>query len=218
MSNNEKAANAIVLLAVADIKKAQDGIRTALVSLDTEIHANAVQCLMHAEKHNDTSLMRRLLVDIIDTKTGYRRQGLINWMRKWSPLELAKDSINMSGTDFAGNKRPFKIEEANATPFWLDADNNEKVAVPMYQKNLFTKLTSAADAFRDAVANTKDGKPIDPTKAFYPGKYTDEIGDFLFRMEIDVAGLAVKCKDDTEAVAKAHAKQAKVAAKAEQPA
>jgi hypothetical protein len=168
------------LLDKAVIKTDQDGIRGTLVSLDARIHANAVQCLMHAEKHGDTSLMRRLLIDIIDAKSGYRRQGIIAWMRTFSPMELKSDVISLSGT-LNGERRPFKVEEANKTPFTELAAARERVEMrPIFRDNLTSKVERAVREYKQAVDNTKieNGKvigPKDPTKPFYDGIHLDKM-------------------------------------------
>jgi hypothetical protein len=184
---------ALVLLAKDAIKKDQDAIKHSLTKLDKSIHDNAVQCMMHAEKHGDTSLMRRLLVEVVDAKSGYRRQGLINWMRKHSPMELSKDTINLTGTDAQGNRRPFKVEEANATPFWNDTDNREMVVRPVFQDNLVSKFKAGLSEFAKAKANTLNGKPIDPSKPFYDGKAVDEVDDILTQIQ----GLVDKLPQDS---------------------
>ncbi len=176
---NTAAAVALVLLDKDTIKRNQDGIRTSLLSLDRQIHDNAVQCMLHAEKHGDTSLMVRLLVNTIDKKTGYRRAGLINWMRKFSPMELSGDTINLSGTDGQGNKRPFLVDKANATPFWSDSDNNEMVARPVFKDTLMSKIDKAYSEFTSAMENTVNGKPVDPSKPFYDGIHGDKMADFF---------------------------------------
>lgn len=176
-------AKALVLIGKDEIKADQDVIRVNLVGLDASIHKNAVQCLMHAEKHGDTSLMRRLLIDIIDAKTGYRRQGLINWMRKFSPMELAGDTINLSGTDGKGAKRQFQIDLANATPFWLDRDNAERVAKPVFRDTLMSKFDTAIKEFEASAANTLNGKPIDPSKPFYDGLHIDKMVEFFTNLK-----------------------------------
>lgn len=84
------------LLSADEIKLDQDSIKKTLTALDQQIHLNAVQCLMHCEKHRDTSLMVRLLVEIIDgDTTGYRRQGLIAWMKYFSPMRLSGKTLSL---------------------------------------------------------------------------------------------------------------------------
>lgn len=178
----EKLPFSLVLDTKENIKKGQDAIRVTVLQLDLAIHNNALQCMMHAEKHGDTSLMRRLLVEIIDAKTGYRRQGLINWMRKFSPMELSVDNINLSGTLENGARRPFRIEEAHNTPFWTDSANAERVAKPVYQDTLLSGVNRAVKAIIDAIDNTIDGKPIDTGKPYFDGIHGSKVVDFARRV------------------------------------
>jgi hypothetical protein len=155
------------------IKADQDGIRTSIVALDMNVHANAVQCLMHAEKHGDTSLMARLLNDVLDEKTGYNRRGLIRWMRMFSPMELDGKKITLTGVDEDGNKRPFLISKANATPFYLSSQLNQQGAKPVFQDTLVSKFDTMVKEFENSWANTQNVNgelvAIDTTKPHYIG-------------------------------------------------
>lgn len=185
------------------IKQDQDGIRVSLTKLDGSIHANAVQCLMHAEKHGDTSLMRRLLVDIVDAKSGYRRQGIIAWMRKYSPMELNKDVINLSGTLADGSKRPFRVEEANKSPFTGSNEFAERVGKPIYRDTLLSKVNLAIKEFKNAVANTVvvngQNTAIDPKKPFYDGINLDKMRTGFEQIESNVIEIQA-WKDSTKDV------------------
>lgn len=179
------------LLEKSVIKKDQDGIRTSLIKLDARIHANAVQCLLHAEKHGDTSLMRRLLVDIVDSKSGYRRQGLIAWMREFSPMELKGDNITLSGV-VNGERRPFRVEEANKTPFTSLASAREMVqSRPIFKDNLTSKVERAIKEYRAAIENTlitpgQPPAPKDPSKPFYDGINMDKMDLFFDKLDGDL--------------------------------
>jgi hypothetical protein len=187
------------------IKEDQNGIKSDLTGLDQRIHLNAVHCLLHCSIHRDTSLMRRLLIDVIDTKTGYRRAGLINWVRKFSPMELKQDTINLSGLQseagilsmakqfpgldmatwgIAGKERPFLVEQAFNTPFWTDKDNNEMVVKPVYREQLMSKIALSMKEFRAAIANTANGEAIDVTKPFYDGLHSDKVIEFYNKLEV----------------------------------
>jgi hypothetical protein len=192
-------SNKVTLLSSESIKQGQDTIKKNLINLDTLIHDNAVQCLLHCSLHNDPSLMVRLLVDVIDEKSGYRRQGLISWMRKHSPMELKGKTINLSGlitseaqqkaliaafpdTDpklfVVGERRPFLVEEANKAPFTTDPGNKEMVK-PLFQGVLLSPINSAASKFNAAIENTANGQPVDVSKPFFAGKHGDKILDFF---------------------------------------
>lgn len=168
------------LLGVTVIKTDQDGIKSDLGSMDARIHANAVQCLMHAEKHGDTSLMRRLLVDIVDAKSGYRRQGLIAWMKEFSPMRLEGDNIKLNGMK-DGAKQPFNLERAHLTFFADLSSAREMVPLrPIFRDGLTSKLERAVKEYKDAVANTiiEPGQAPRPKvvgKPFYQGERMDKI-------------------------------------------
>lgn len=180
----------LVLLAVDAIKAGQDRIRKSVMSLDMEVHANAVQCLMHAEKHGDTSLMTRLLMEILDDKTGYRRQGLIAWMRAFSPMELNGKKITLTGM-LDGKKRPFDIQKANDTPFYSAPRFAEREVKPIFQDTLLSKFDTMVREFEAAWANTMNGKPIDPKKPFYDGIHSAQIIDFIEKGKAMRSGLPV---------------------------
>jgi hypothetical protein len=201
------------LLEKSVIKKDQDGIRVSLIKLDARIHANAVQCLLHADKHGDTSLMRRLLVDIVDAKSGYRRQGLIAWMRAFSPMELKGDNITLSGT-IDGERRPFKIEEANTTPFTSLASAREMLAVrPVFRDNLTSKVERAIREYRAAIENTllepgQPPRPKDIKKPFYDGIHLDKMEEFFDGLDKSL-GEVMAWNDSTKDVYQARDQLAK---------
>lgn len=203
------------LLGKDDIKTEQDGIRGGLLKLDMAVHTNAIQCLLHAQKHNDPSLMRRLLVDVLDTKSGYRRQGLINWMRKHSPLELKGDNINMGGIDAKGNKREFLLQEAAETPFWNDSANNERVAKPVFQSAILNPIDKAIKTMEASLENTANGQPVDPSKPYYDGVGSDKVVDFLKKVKEMRGELPADTTEDVRKVqARTQADQAYLAAQA----
>jgi len=164
----------------ATIKADQDGIRLDLKSLDARIHINAVQCLLHAEKHGDTSLMRRLLIDIVDDKSGYRRQGLIGWMKAFSPMRLEKDVIKLNGIK-EGIRQAFECEKAYNSPFTTMTSLNEKIAFkPIFRDGMTSKIERVVKEYKDAVANTvivpgKGSQPKTIGKPFYNGVHMDKI-------------------------------------------
>lgn len=227
---SKQAIYGIEILDKQAIKDDQDGIKTVLGGLDLRVHANAIQCMIHAEIHGDTSLMRRLLVDTITEVTGYRRQGLINWMKKFSPMELkGKDNLDLSGVvtdDFMkslakqfpdlklpdlkeGDKRPWLIEQANKTPFWTDKDNAERVAKPVYRDAILGKFDLGIREFEAAFNNTTtaQGKaaPIDATKPYYDGVQVDKALEFFQSMKNNVTNFRTAVKDDTREVRNAQA-------------
>lgn len=209
----------LVLMDKETIKSEQDKIKVNLANVDQSIHENMIQCLLHAKEHGDTSLARRLLIDTLDGKnTGYRVQGLINAMRKFSPLELKEDNINLSGTmteaqavalmkafpeldgKLAAGKRPFLIEQFAKTYFWKDSDNNERVAVPVYQETMVSPILRVVKDFDLAMENTVNGKPVNAAKKFYDGIHADQVAEAMSKIKEIINSLP---KDSTWAVRKA---------------
>lgn len=193
ITGDTKAAALPEIATVSAIKAGQDQIKVNLASLDVQVHANAVQCLMHAAKHGDTSLMTRLLVDTLGDKSGYRRQGLIVWMRRFSPMELAGKTINLSGI-VNGERKPFLLEEANETPFWNLATARETTAEPIFRDNLVKAMERAVKTYRDAVNNTivtpgAGAAAIDTSKPYYDGVQLDVVEDTFAKIEGLIATL-----------------------------
>jgi len=175
------------------IKLDQDvNIRSPLMKLDTAIHANAVQCMLQAQKHGDTSLMRRLLIDIVDDKTGYRRQGLIAWMRRFSPMELSGDVIKLSGT-INGHPIPWDILTASRTSFRDIPEFAEQIVLkPQFKGGFVGQIERALKAYKSSIDNTLivDGKvqgPIDPKKPFYSGIHLDKMDEIFDAIKAQAA-------------------------------
>jgi hypothetical protein len=219
----------------AAIKLDQDGIKTDLGKLDFRIQMNHMQCLMHAMLHGDTSLERRLLLDIIDEKTGYRRKGLIAHMRLFTPMELKGDIINLSGLVTAewqaqltklspgivlpaiGEKRPFLLELALNHPFTsLDVAREQVAWKPFYKDTVVSRIEAANKNYRAAIANTvivagEKPKPLDPSKPFYDGIHLDKMDAAFDKIEA-ILGEIESWKDSTKVVRDAHAKAAEAEA------
>lgn len=182
MSNEDPKADATVLPELweaADIKADQNVIRSSLLDVDARVHMNAFMCLAHCAKHGDTGPMRRLLVDIIDAKTGYRRQGLIVWMKTWGPMRLDGDNIKLTGM-VDGIRQPFRLEKAFETPFWTMAGAREMVPFkPIFRDGLTSKLERAVKEYKDAMANTifeaGNARPKVAGKPFYNGNQADKV-------------------------------------------
>lgn len=198
------------LLSADEIKLDQDSIKKTLTSLDQQVHMNAVQCLMHCEKHRDPSLMIRLLVEIIEKdKNGYRRQGLIAWMQYFSPMRLTKNAINLSGKDEHGKEQAFNVEKAMKTPFWV---LTKEVAVikPIYQQGVLAAINKAVKDLEESILNTdENGQPVDKARPFFKGKNQAVLLNFA--TEVKKLGASIPA-DLTLDIDKAQKKQAELAA------
>jgi hypothetical protein len=201
------------LLSSDEIKLDQDSIKKSLTALDLQVHNNAVQCLMHCMEHRDTSLMVRLLTEIIDADTtGYRRQGLIAWMKYFSPMRLSGKTVNMSGKvdkDGKSVEQPFDVEKAYATPFWKLTREAPAILRPIYQQGVLGAINKAIRDFEEAVANTNDkGEPIDKERPFYKGKNAPTLVNFATEVK---KLAAIVPSDSTKDVDTAQKKQAEIA-------
>lgn len=95
----------------ADVTKCIESIANRTKKLDTDIHAAAVSCLWHADKHGDITLMNRL---IEACGRGRRR----NAMREWA-IEFGKFGWDMEAKELVYNKRgETRLEEASALAPW----------------------------------------------------------------------------------------------------
>lgn len=193
------------LLSKEIIKGDQDvNIRMPLVALDTAIHANLIQTYLHAQKHGDTSLTRRLLVDIVDAKSGYRRQGIIAHMRRFTPMELHGDIIKLTGT-INGTPIPWDILGASRQSFRDIPEFAEQIVLkPTFKGGFVGQIERALKAYKASVENTlvKDGKvvgPIDPKKPFYSGIHLDKM-DAVFDEIKSAASKFETFNDDTAEV------------------
>lgn len=194
----EMAKLGIILCSTKVIKGQQDRIKKTLGNLDEDIHANAVQCLTHAYVHRDTTPMRRLLVEIVGPDSGYRRQGLIAWMRTFSPMELKGTNIKLSGKDGKGEERPFLVEEAAKTKFMKDSRFAEKAIKPVYVDTILAPQLNAERKFREAWSNTgPDGKAINPNEPFFDGLHGDKVLNFFDAVKALRAELP---RDDSKAI------------------
>ena len=192
----------------AKIKSDQDSIRKSLVKIDAQIHANLIQCYLHAEKHGDTSMTRRLLVEVVDAKSGYRRQGMIVHMRKFTPMELVGDVIKLTGVTINDKgeevRKPWLIEEANRTAFTSLVEAREQIARPIFRDTLFSKLNAAQRDWKACKANTVmvNGKPapIDKTKPYFDGLHFEALDVFFTELDKNVTEIVSTMPDSTKDV------------------
>lgn len=122
-----KSAKAIGLLVDTAITHTQKG--------DTLVHDAAIQCLAHAEKCGDTTLMDRLVKGL---GKSVRVQALRLWVHDFSPIRWngddevgqAKATIGKDNTPNP-NYRPYNVAAANETPFFAYAPGAERTARPL---------------------------------------------------------------------------------------
>jgi hypothetical protein len=110
-----------VLLSAVNIGKLIDkAVKTTKQGLEL-IHQAEIQCLAHAEKHGDTTLLTRLVTEVRDNCKGVVVAGLNKHIQDNSPIRLSVDpetkevkaKILKEGDP---GFKPFDIQTAEATP------------------------------------------------------------------------------------------------------
>lgn len=108
------------LLQTNDIKTAIKWIKTTGKKFDNKVHETAVQTIMHAQQHGDVTLVQSLLNAM--PKSG-RAEALAHWVREFTPLTVLGKAGNFSVKLSKKSVREYKIDDAEATPFYeLTAD------------------------------------------------------------------------------------------------
>jgi hypothetical protein len=211
------ASKALTLLPVKAIKAHQATIKVRMMTLDADVHSNAIQCYLHAKEYGDTTPLQHLIIDCLGLKgSGYRVRALIAHMQRFTPCALYKDVIRLTG-NVNGVPIPWDIETAALTPFWTIPDFDEVLAFkPVYKDGVIAKIAKASKEYRDSVGNAKivDGKvvgPIDPTKPFYDGIHLDKMDDIFDRVAKIVEEFET-FNDDTAVRAKARKQKAEAEA------
>jgi hypothetical protein len=100
------------------IKAAIKSIKTTGGTLQQKVHDTAIQCMLHAQEHGDTTLLSSLL-DAVPAMV--RNKGLHKWITDHSPLLISYDKkeqqykVRKNKKDSANE---WNIDTANSTPFW----------------------------------------------------------------------------------------------------
>lgn len=98
------------------VRKSIQSIARRGKKLDQDIHATAIQCLIHREHHGDNTLAR----DLVDAmpKSG-RRKALVKWFEDFGAMQL-------KGTEFKNVKDgAVDVDGANQVPFWEYTEENK---------------------------------------------------------------------------------------------
>ena len=117
-----------VLKSAAQIGKMVDTAITHTVKGDALIHEAAVQCIAHAEKHGDVTLLDRLVTGV---GKSVRVQGLKVWAQEFTPIRWNGDGkVGLLKKGQNGFK-PFDVPKAMETPFWALSAADERTAKPL---------------------------------------------------------------------------------------
>ncbi len=110
------------MLPTKTVSKMIASIAKRAAKLDVDIHIAAIQCMLHAQKHGDVTLMDSLVNSL---GKSHRKLGLMIWVTGFSPIAWNGDG--KVGLLKAETKKfvAFDIEGADETPFWMYEPSNE---------------------------------------------------------------------------------------------
>lgn len=169
----------VVLLAAGKISGMIETVGATGLKYQALLHDTAVQCLAHAEKHGDRSLLARLIGGSIKNKKGEIVEGpypgviskatsgreLRLWVQAHSPLRWDTDGAIVESKTAKAKGVVFSIEEANAEPFWeLDANQSDRNRA-INMDNLQNVIFGVRKRFKAALEAGKfNGDPAAMTK------------------------------------------------------
>ena len=103
-------------------------------------------------------------------------------------MELHKDIIKLTGL-LNGERKPFRVEEANKTAFTSLTSAQEFVGErPLFRDNIVGAVERAVKAYKAAVENTlvepgQPAKPKDAKKPFLSALHMDKMEDGMSKIE-----------------------------------
>jgi len=136
----------ITLQTAKVINKAITSIVARSTKLDGDIHATAIQTMMHAEKHGDCTLASRLVNTL---GKSIRSKALIHWFETFSPLRRSRKSGEF---ELVKNKakRTWHCAKAFDIPFYDLSNEKEPVKVSYDSvKKLIESIAKRVDKAED---------------------------------------------------------------------
>lgn len=170
-----------VLLSASNIGKLIDkAVKTTKQGLEL-IHQAEIQCLAHAEKHGDTTLLTRLVTEVRDNCKGVVVAGLNKHIQDNSPIKLSVDpetkevKAKLLKEGDPGYK-PFDIQTAEATPA-MDArevtDRTNREIRPMSiaeLKAMMKRIAERAVKSERFIGDTEEDQAVEKRRVEAYGK------------------------------------------------
>jgi hypothetical protein len=144
----KKTAAKLTLQSATAIGKLVDTVIKVSVDLDPQLHEAAVQCLMHAEKHGDTTLADRLVKGL---GKATRIEALKLWYHDFSPIRWNGDGKVGQLKEGQKDFKAYDAENANANPFFSYAPGAERTVRPITIVDMFKIVDNAPDRVLNAV-------------------------------------------------------------------
>lgn len=117
--NVNPATTKVKLMSAGTVRKSIDA-NTRMIAVGlVGLHADMVQCMLHAEKHGDITLAQYLMQSVKDNCKGVVVAGIAQWFAKFSPIKLtSKEGVVSAELLKEGDKgfKAFNSAEAETTP------------------------------------------------------------------------------------------------------
>lgn len=138
-ANKNPATTAVKLMSAANVRKSIDtNTRMIAVGL-VGLHADMVQCMLHAEKHGDITLAQYLMQQVRDNCKGVVVAGIAQWFAKFSPIKLtSQDGVVNAELLKEGDKgyKPFNSAEAETTPAMESREVTDRANRPIVKPTI----------------------------------------------------------------------------------
>ncbi len=146
-----------------DINKNIKLITTAGARLNVLIHETAMLIVMHAKEHNDCSPALRLAFAM---PASMRRQMLVMWFQTFTPIRMNLDNnkVGLLKPEQKGYT-PFDLEAADATPFYVMAEQNKEGSNKTYDFAALVAMVSSLSKRIDKMVEENKVKEEDTASA-----------------------------------------------------
>lgn len=136
--------------------------------LDRDIHETEIDCLAHASEHGDISLLTELYHAM---PNGSRRKAMAQHAKDHAPVKTTgKDSELAFRMRKGWQADQFKLDEAEATPFW--EYTKEPEPKPFDLDRFF-------ESIRSRLRKAKDKGELDATRSVLDKKFREVVNEIV---------------------------------------
>ena len=153
----------MALPALIDGKKIDTAIKSIGVrsnKIADDIHETDIQCLLHAQAHNDPRKLDALMKAL---HKAHRPQAFMTWCEKYSP-------VRWNGDEKVGLVKkappPYAIEAAMEDPYWVPAETVAKPLTLAALKAMIAQLEKKMDKVDKGELELAEGENIVAMKDF----------------------------------------------------
>lgn len=163
-ANKNPATTTVKLMSASNVRKSIDA-NTRMIAVGlVGLHADMVQCMLHAEKHGDITLAQYLMQQVRDNCKGVVVAGIAQWFAKFSPIKLtSKDGVVQAELLKEGDKgfKPFNSGEAETTPAMESREVTDRANRPIvkptisYFKGRIAGFAKQVDNYNEKAADNE---------------------------------------------------------------